>query len=135
MTLKRPPYIILRFFSSKCFISGLILYQNSQFIDLDVTWRHYRRQFCSCFWNIHKVTYIWPKNDHHTSFWDFFPQNIWYLGWFYARIVNLSILTSHDVIIDVIFLKISIKSLIFDLKTTNIYHFERSFLKIFYFWD
>ena len=56
----------------------------------------------------------------------------------YVKIVDLSILTSHDVIIDVIFLNIfltiSIKPLIFDLKTTNIHHFDIFFIKIFDIW-
>ena len=63
---------------------------------------------------------------------------MWYLCLVYVKIVNLLILTSHDVIIDVIicnFLKISIKFVIFELKATIIHHSERSLLKIFDTWD
>ena len=55
---------------------------------------------CIFFKNIHKICNIWPKYDHHTPFWEFIPQNMWSLCWVYVKIVNLSIFTSHDVIID-----------------------------------
>ena len=126
-------------------------------VNFDVTWRHYWRHYLYFFLNIYKICNIWTKNDHHTSFWELVPKNMWYLGWVYTKIVNLSILTSYLISgislchntpffnfddiwrhywghFYIFLLKISIKSLIFHLKTTTVPYFAKFFMTILDIW-
>ena len=101
-------------------ISWVFSSQNSQFYHI---WRHMTSLLKSFFVIFLKISIKLLIIDLQTStippFVMFFNESIWYLGLFHVKIVNFSFLTSHDVIIDVIFvifLKICIQSVIFELK-------------------
>ena len=105
-------------------ISGVILCQNIQFLISDVIWCHFVVIFL-------KISIWLLIIDLQTTtippFVMFFNVNIWYLGLFYVKIVDFLFLTLSLTSFFVIFLKISIKLLIIDLKTTTIPSFVMFF--------